>query len=143
MEHCEAGNLYNNHFNDENIGFDIPQTEVLKIIIQIAAGLRAAHSRGIVHRDLKAGNVLLTKDGFIKICDFGQAKNLSAHIDGRTALTKEGIGTRGYKAPEILEQNEYGPPADIWSLGCIVHLLCTKTRWFEQRHDEILPKQYI
>lgn len=143
MEHCEVGDLFRGYFQP-NFEYEFPQTEVLKIVGQIATGLCAAHNKGIVHRDLSAGNILLTKDGVIKIGDFGQAKNLTEYIDGREALTGEGIGTRGYKAPEILDgMGDYGAPADIWSLGCITHLICTKTRWFDHRPDEMVAREYI
>ena len=78
-----------------------------------------------MHRDLKTGNVVLTKDGVAKICDFGHAKDLSVRLDGRLELSKV-IGTPGYKAPEILNGLEYGSEVDIWSLGCIIHFICTR-----------------
>ena len=73
--------------------------------------------------------------------DFGQAKDLSEYLEGQSHT--KGLGTPGYKAPEILEEVAYGKPADVWSLGCIIHLFCTKTRWFNQREDEILKEDYI
>ena len=127
MEYCEVGDLHKGYFLP-NRKYKFPQTELLKIVHGIASGLQVAHSKEILHRDLKAGNVLLTKDGVIKICDFGLAKDLNEHLEGHS-LTKE-LGTHGYKAPEILARKAYGKPADIWSLGCIVHLICTKMKWF-------------
>ena len=91
MEFCEGGDLKKGYI-DPNIDYIFPQAEVLKLIYQIASGLQEAHSQGIVHRDLKAGNVVLTKDGVAKICDFGHAKDLSIRIDGRSELSNV-IGT--------------------------------------------------
>ena len=75
MELCEAGDLLQGYINP-NISHIFPQSEVLKVLYQIALGLQRAHSNGIYHRDLKAGNVVLTNDGIVKICDFGLAKDV-------------------------------------------------------------------
>ena len=82
---------------------------------------------GIYHRDFKASNVVLTKDGILKICDFGLAKDLTeaAYIPGRTDLTQD-VGTEGYIAPEILDGLDYDDKCDIWGLGIIIQMLCTK-----------------
>ena len=73
----------------------------------------------------------------LKICDFGLAKDLSegAHIPGRTDLTID-VGTDGFIAPEILDGLEYDGKCDIWGLGIIVQLLCTKKREFSKRYRE-------
>ena len=71
----------------------------------------------------------------LKICDFGLAKDLSEHISGRTDLTFD-VGTEGYIAPEILDGLEYDGKCDIWGLGVIVQMLCTKKREFSKRHRE-------
>ena len=88
MELCKGRDLYHGYI-DPNFDIPIPQEEVLKIIHQLALGLQAIHGENIYHRDLKAGNIVLTEDGVIKICDFGLAKDMTplAHIPGRTVLS--------------------------------------------------------
>ena len=97
----------------------------------------------IYHRDLKAGNIVLTSDGVIKICDFGLAKDLKpeAHIPDRTKLSYK-VGTFGYKAPELINGDHYGPEVDIWSIGIILHWICSKKRWFVPFDGETDAKYY-
>jgi len=81
----------------------IPMRQAIDCCVQIARGLAAAHARGIVHRDLKPENLFLTRDGRVKILDFGVAKLVDArHPQTGTTLTGAGlvVGTVGYMAPE-------------------------------------------
>ena len=97
-------------------------------------GLSEAHSKGIFHRDFKTSNIVITKEGVLKICDFGLAKDLSKkapRLPGRTDLTLN-IGTEGYIAPEILDGKVYNEKCDIWGLGIVIQLLCTKKRVFSK-----------
>jgi tetratricopeptide (TPR) repeat protein len=91
----------------------------------LARAVQYAHQRGVVHRDLKPGNVLLTADGAPKITDFGLAKLLDSHT-GPTA-TEALLGTPNYMAPEQARGRgkEIGPAADIYSLGAILYELLT------------------
>ncbi len=93
--------------------------EVLEIL---ARAVHAAHRAGVVHRDLKPGNVLLTADGVPKLSDFGLAKLLDADSGGRT-ITGQPIGTPNYMAPEQAEghSRQVGPAADIYALGAILY----------------------
>merc|ERR1712106_60038 len=87
--------------------------------MQIIAALRYCHSRGIVHRDLKADNLLLDKDLNIKLADFGFSNYYKPGV-----LLSTWCGSPPYAAPELFEGKEYdGPKADIWSLGVILYLL--------------------
>ncbi|MFB3133691.1 MAG: serine/threonine-protein kinase, partial [Rhodothermales bacterium] len=72
-------------------------SEAVEVALQVAAGLQAAHEKGIVHRDIKASNVMFTEKGQVKIMDFGLAKTAAASV-----LTKEGttVGTAAYMSPE-------------------------------------------
>ena len=92
--------------------------EALHIVSQVSEGLRAAHERGIVHRDIKSGNILLTPEGQAKITDFG----LAALAD-RTRVTKTGavLGTPGYMAPEQARGEKVDRRADIWALGVVLY----------------------
>ncbi|MGE5358690.1 MAG: protein kinase domain-containing protein [Bacteroidales bacterium] len=89
--------------------------QVVTIAKDIAAGLAAAHARGIVHRDIKPGNVLLPRNGPAKITDFGVAR-----MEGGTD-TVTVLGTPAYMAPEQVQGLATDHRCDIWSLGCLLH----------------------
>ena len=83
--------------------------------------------RGILHRDLKLSNILVTPYNQLKIIDFGLAVQLTDLSEERTTL----CGTPNYISPEVLHTNPYGLSADLWSLGCIYYALITGTPPFE------------
>ena len=119
----------------------IPYDEMLQIAIQIASALESAHKQGMIHRDLKPGNVMLTKDG-AKLMDFGLAKvamdptapeGLTAAITQATPLTGVGtiLGTMQYMAPEQLEGKEADARSDIFAFGALLYEMTTGKRAFE------------
>jgi len=97
--------------------------DVLRISRQIATGLRAAHEKGIVHRDIKPGNVLL-ENGVqrVKIVDFGLAQVVFELSD----ITSQGqtLGTPRYMAPEQIEGSRVDERADLFSFGCVIYMMC-------------------
>jgi hypothetical protein len=99
----------------------LPPVEVARIGAQVAAALKQAHAVGIVHRDIKPGNILLAGDGTVKITDFG----ISRAKDDVT-VTKTGMiaGTPAYLAPEVAIGGEPGPESDIFSLGSTLYAAC-------------------
>jgi len=103
---------------------------LLDLALQIADGLSAAHSAGIVHRDLKPDNILLTRDGRIRILDFGLAKQQSADgsdVTGTMTMTDPGmvVGTVNYMSPEQARGRELDYRSDQFSLGLILYELAT------------------
>jgi len=92
--------------------------EAVGIAEQVAAGLAAAHERGIVHRDLKAANVMVAPDGRVKIVDFGIAK-----LADQSRITRAGVavGTVAYMSPEQVQGEDADPRTDIWSLGVMIY----------------------
>ncbi|KMS74756.1 serine/threonine protein kinase [Streptomyces viridochromogenes] len=102
----------------------LPAERVARIAAQAAAGLAAAHRQGIVHRDIKPGNLLLDADGTLKIGDFGIARFLD---DPGAALTATGqiVGTSLYLAPERALGQPAGPASDVYALGCVLYQLLT------------------
>ena len=104
-----------------------------KFMSQLLAGVHHCHSRGVAHRDLKLENVLLTKDGVVKVIDFGLSHIYAKGGDGefdRSVLLKEMCGSKSYAAPEVLSGVGYdGFLADVWSLGvCLFAMLSRSTR---------------
>ena len=91
---------------------------VLDVVAQVASGLAVAHAAGVVHRDIKPGNLLVDRDGTIKITDFGVAYAL-----GSAPLTRTGmlIGTPAYLAPERVSGHAAGPASDLYSLGVVAY----------------------
>jgi serine/threonine protein kinase len=101
---------------------------VLAIAWQIADGLAAAHEKGVVHRDLKPGNIALTKEGDVRILDFGVAKSLSGPATtGGAGATVAGVllGTPAYMSPEQARGLPVDRRADIWAYGCVLYELLT------------------
>lgn len=108
----------------ERMRAPLPLREFLPIALQCAAGLDAAHRGGIQHRDIKPENILLTRDGQVKILDFGVARPIPGDGSGTTldALSRDGfVGTYTYMAPEIIEQRPSDHRADIFSLGIVFY----------------------
>jgi pimeloyl-ACP methyl ester carboxylesterase len=103
--------------------------EFLRIALPIAEALAAAHSRGVVHRDVKPGNVLLTGAGGVKLVDFGLAR----FRDPQLQLTQTGVvaGTPAYMSPEQAAGAQAGPPSDVFSFGVLAYELLTGQMPFE------------
>jgi len=114
----------------------LPLSQALRIGAEIASALDVAHRAGVVHRDLKPGNIMLTKSG-ARLLDFGLARNVSAiGPDAPTApaaLTEAGmvVGTLQYMSPEQLEGSNVDGRSDIFSFGCLLYEMTTGRRAFE------------
>ena len=103
----------------------MPIDDAIDIAAQIAGALAAAHKSGIIHRDVKPENVIITPDGHAKVLDFGLAKlrELQGEEAATMLKTAPGIamGTLGYMAPEMFRSGAITPAADVWALGVVMH----------------------
>lgn len=93
------------------------------LIMQIARGLAAAHTAGVIHCDIKPANILLGKDGAVKVTDFGIARSMMRH----TGNIEGTLGTPGYLPPEALGSKEFTPAADLFGVGAMFYELLTGT----------------
>lgn len=106
----------------------VTASDAIDIVTQVSSGLAKAHGSGIVHRDIKPGNILLTTDGLAKVVDFGLAK-----LAGITRVTRTGttVGTVSYMSPEQAQGEEVDPSSDVFSLGVVFYELLTGQRPFQ------------
>ena len=123
MEYVEGGDL-----KDRLLSKVFAPIEAIEMVEKVAAGLAAAHDNGIVHRDVKPGNILFRRDGTPLLSDFGIAKRLSNDFD----LTSTGmfVGSPNYMAPEQSESGPIDGRADIYSLGVILYEMLTGSRTY-------------
>ena len=125
MEMCEKGDL--TAFIKGRNGHHLPEDDVMRIFVQVCLGLAHTHSEGVLHRDMKPSNILLTKGHIVKLADFGIARVMNS----KAQLAKTVVGTPYYLSPEICEDRPYGTASDMWSLGCVLYELCALRRPFE------------
>jgi len=119
-------------------GGALPVEQVLRVGQQLAGALAHAHARGVVHRDFKSANVVVTPDGHVKVLDFGLAKRLAGDATAdettmsRQSLTEAGMvaGTLAYMAPEQLRGQPADARSDIWALGVVLYELVAGERPF-------------
>ena len=140
MEYVEGLTLEERLRNDG----PLPPEEVRRVALQVCAGLEHAHAHGLVHRDLKPGNLIERTDGTVKIADFGIARG-----DGATELTEAGtiVGTAAYLAPEQAQGGDITPRSDLYAFGVVLYELLTGRRPWQieslsdlaRRHTEPPP----
>jgi serine/threonine-protein kinase len=106
----------------------------LDCLIQVCEGLSAAHAQGVIHRDVKPGNLFLTREGLAKIMDFGIARQRAAH-----GLTQVGmiVGTPEYISPEQIRGEVARETSDLYALGVVAYEMFTGRKPFV--HDELVP----
>ena len=123
----------------ENLEGPLPLPAVLDYARQIAAALEAAHDKGVIHRDLKPGNIMIKRDGAVKVLDFGLAKmggapaapsDTSPTITMRETQAGTILGTAAYMAPEQAKGKPVDHRADIWAFGAVVWEAATGKRLF-------------
>ncbi|XP_032906588.1 serine/threonine-protein kinase Nek8-like [Amblyraja radiata] len=123
MEYAEGGTLAQYLAQQDR---ELEELEILNLFHQIVAAICYLHEHSVLHRDLKTANLFLTKEGDVKLGDFGVAKVMMTGSEAHTIL-----GTPYYISPEICEGKCYNDKSDIWSLGCILYEMACRQRTFE------------
>jgi serine/threonine-protein kinase PknK len=133
--YCSGGSLQERIERDGVLGLD----EVLRVGVKISGALETAHRVGVVHRDVKPANILLTDYDEPALCDFGIART------GVGFRTKAGVftGSPAFTAPEILQGEPPGPASDVYGLGATLFVALTGHAAFERRSGEQLVAQFV
>lgn len=120
MEYCQQGDLSKLIKKQSESNSYIPEQTVLNWFWQLINALEFIHSKNILHRDIKSSNIFLTRDGILKLGDFGISKILNSTCDVAQTM----VGTPLYMSPELCQQNTYAKKSDIWALGCVFYEIC-------------------
>merc|ERR1719384_1060168 len=129
-EHDLAGLLSN-----FNVKFSLG--EIKKVMQQLLNGLYYIHSNKIIHRDMKAANVLITKIGILKLADFGLARAISINKNGQPNRYTNRVVTLWYRPPELLlGERNYGAAVDMWGAGCIMAEMWTRSPIMQGNTDQ-------
>ncbi len=135
LEFIPGGTLKARVTQSVSQGKEIPLTDVADYGIQIAEALAHAHREGIIHRDIKTDNVMLSREGSVRLTDFGLAK-----LKGRGQITRAGstLGTAAYVSPEQLRSEDVDQRSDLFSLGVVLYELTTGHLPFRGEHESAL-----
>eukprot|EP01051_Picozoa_sp_SAG22_P005451 SAG22_NODE_323_length_12378_cov_19.294975_4_plen_403_part_01 len=141
MELAEAGNLFDMYMRrikavegTNKSPEQLSENAVWRYLLQILLGVQHAHSKHIVHRDLKTANIFLSVDDFIKIGDLGVARFMST----QTSMAETIVGTPFYMSPELFEEKPYTTKTDVWAIGCVLYEILTFVRPFEASNQAAL-----
>ena len=125
----------------------LPEKEVILTGVQMAEGLVAAHREGVIHRDLKPGNLRLTPEGRLKVLDFGLAKRVDpadqSTVTQSFSEQRGPAGTLAYMAPEQLRGEKVDARADLWAAGVVLYELATGRRPFEGQTATALADEIL
>ena len=110
----------------------IPLNEAVSYALQMGEGLAAAHDKGIIHRDVKPDNIMVSSNGVVKVMDFGLAKLRDAYLRSRATST---VGTLAYMAPEQIQGGDVDARADIFGFGVVLYEMLTQRLPFRGAHE--------
>ena len=132
-EYADGGDL-GEKIKAQPKGKYFPESQVLDWFTQICLAIKHIHDKHIIHRDLKAQNIFLTKSGLIKLGDFGIAKTLKNTWENARTM----VGTPYYLSPEIVQGKDYSFKSDIWSLGVLLYQLMSLRMPFDANNLPML-----
>src|SRR5829696_2887382 len=136
MEHVPGGNLKDR----VRVGGPLGTEAAVGMALQVADALGFAHKRGVIHRDVKPHNILLTEAGHVKVADFGIARAANATTTSRTGPI---MGTAGYLSPEQATGGLVGPPSDLYSLGVVLFEALTGELLYRAEDPVALAMQHV
>ncbi len=136
MDYADGGDLSIKIKQQREKNLFFQEDLILNWFTQICLAIKHIHDRKILHRDIKSQNIFLTKEGLVKLGDFGIAKCLDTTLDKAKTL----IGTPYYLSPEIINDQPYDFSSDIWALGVLLYEMCDLKMPFEAKN---LPQLYM
>lgn len=139
MDYADGGDLQGKIKGCKESGTTLDESVILNWFTQICLAMKHCHDRKILHRDLKAQNIFLTKNGIIKLGDFGIAKVLSSTVEKAVTI----VGTPYYLSPEIIQNSPYNFKSDIWSLGVLLYEMCALKPPFNGSNIHMLAMQIV
>lgn len=117
MNFCDGGDLADLIRSHEDRSEHLPEKQIIKWLTQLLMAVKYTHANRIIHRDIKSQNIFIEKNDRLRLADFGISKALESTM----AQAKTFIGTPYYLSPELCEGSPYGPPSDVWAVGCVAY----------------------
>ena len=134
LEYCEYGNIREILKKGKKRGIKISEIEISSIIYSVLQGIKFIHKKNLVNRDIKGRNILVGKNGSVKLCDFGICKKYIPN-----GMKKFRGGSPYWMAPEILKKEEYSQNIDIWALG----ITCIELAEYEPPYSKFSPEEVL
>ena len=134
LEYCEYGNIREILKKGKKLNIKITEMEISAIIYMVLQGIKFIHEKNLINRDIKGRNILVGKNGNVKLCDFGICKR---YIEN--GMKKFRGGSPYWMAPEILKKEEYNQNIDIWALG----ITCIELAEYEPPYSKYSPEEVL